>query len=403
MSYLTRGSGTRSRTLLLALFALALTALAMPALGAAAKKKKKDPEVTVMSRNLYLGADLGPAINAPDTCGAIDAGGEILNQVDRTNFPERAVLLAKEIAKADPDLVGLQEVALWRTQAVSDFSATPATEVRYDFLKLLQKQLKKAKAPYEVVVSQDEFDQELPADTDGSDATNEFACGADEDGRLTMRDVILKRADSDVKVGKTDAGQFVNTYNVVLGGVIPVSVDRGWVSAEVKVPSTKRTKAAKFKFVNSHLEAFGDPKIREAQAKELYAPQGDYDQGPLVTSKQLIFVGDINSGSAKDKIGAPNPGDPDDPLAYNALVNDFGMFNLGTRQTCCYPDPNLDSSTIGGYRFDHTVDHIMSKPKLKQLDSEVTGDNPKVKTPSGLVSSDHGGLWSTLKLKKPKK
>ena len=71
------------------------------------------------------------------------------------------------------------------------------------------------------------------------------------------------------------------------------------------------------------------------------------------------------------------------------------MFNLGTRQTCCYPDDDLSSATIGGYRFDHTVDHIMAKPKLKQLDSEVTGDNPKVKTASGLVSSDHGGLWST--------
>ena len=122
-----------------------------------------------------------------------------------------------------------------------------------------------------------------------------------------------------------------------------------------------------------------------------------------MTNKQLIFLGDINSGGPKDNIGSPNPGDADDPLAYNALVNDFGMFNLGTRQTCCYPDDDLSSAAIGGYRFDHTVDHIMSKPKLKQLDSEVTGDNPKVKTASGLVSSDHGGLWSTLKLKKPKK
>ena len=384
--------------MLLAMFALAIAALLAPAIGTAAKKKKKDPEVTVMTRNLYLGADLGPAINAPDTCSAIDAGGEILNQVDRTNFPERAKLLAKEIAKADPDLVGLQEAALWRFQDVSDFSATPATEVRYDFLKLLLNELKKAKAPYKVVVSQDEFDQELPADRDGSDATNEFACGADEDGRLTMRDVIIERKGSKLKLGKTDMGQFENTYDVLLGGVIPISVDRGWVSVDVKVRGSKRTKGAKFHFVNSHLEAFGDPKIREAQARELFAKGG-----PLRTKKQLIFLGDINSGGPKDKIGSPNPGDPNDPLAYEALVDDFGMFNLGARQTCCYPDGDLSSQTIGGYRFDHTVDHVMAKPKLKQLSAGVTGDNPRVQTPSGLVSSDHGGLWSTLKLKKAKK
>jgi endonuclease/exonuclease/phosphatase family metal-dependent hydrolase len=405
LNYLTRGSGTRSRTLLLALFALALTALAMPALGTAAKKhKKKYPDVTVMTRNLYLGADLGPAIDATTVCGAIDAGGEILNQVDTTNFPERSKLLAKEIAKNKPDLVGLQEAALWREQTPSDFSATPATQVKYDFLALLLSALKDQKAKYTVAVQQDEFDQELPADIDHNDATGSgplASCGADKDGRLTMRDVILVRKGSGVKTSHPDMGHFVNTYKVNLGGVLPISVTRGWVSVDAKVESTKKTKSAKFHFVNTHLEAFGDPAIREAQARELFAPQGDYDQGPLVTSKQLIFLGDINSGGPADKVGTGFTTAGDEG-AYNALTQDFGMFNLGTRQTCCYPDDNLSSAAIGSFRFDHTVDHVMAKPKLKQLDAKVTGTDPTVTTPSGLVSSDHGGLVSTLSLK-PKK
>lgn len=388
------GSPRRSRTLLLAFFGLALMALLAPAVGTAAKKaKKKSPEVTVMTRNLYLGADLGPAIDATDTCGAIDAGGEILNQVDRTNFPERSKLLAAEINKAKPDLVGLQEVALWRFQEVSDFTGTPATTVRYDFLQLLLDQLK---GKYTVAVTQDEFDQELPADRDGSDATNEFFCGADEDGRLTMRDVILVRKSKKVTVKNPQMGQFTNTYNVVLGGVIPISVDRGWVSVDAKVKGSKKTKSGKFHFVNTHLEAFGDPTIREAQARELFATGG-----PLQTKKQLIFLGDINSGSAEDRIGSPFT-NPNDPLAYNALTQDFGLINLGARQTCCYPDPNLSSATIGSYRFDHTVDHVMVKPKIKQVDAYVTGDDPTVTTPDGLVASDHGGVVSTLKLKKKK-
>ena len=405
MNYETRGGASRSRVLLLALLALALTALAMPALGAAAKKKK-DPDVTVMTRNLYLGADLGPAIDATSICGAVDAGGTILNQVDLTNFPERSKLLAKEIAKADPDLVGLQEVALWREQTPSDFTATPATQVRYDFLALLQSALKKAGAKYTVAVQQDEFDQELPADVDGSDATGNgplAGCGADKDGRLTMRDVILVRKGSGVKTSKPDMGHFVNQYKVNLGGVLPISVTRGWVSVDAKVAATKRTKAAKFHFVNTHLEAFGDPQIRANQARELIAPAGEYDEkGPLQTKKQLIFLGDINSGGPKDKVGTGFTTAGDEG-AYNVLTQDFGMFNLGARQTCCYPDPNLSSTTIGSFRFDHTVDHVMTKPKLKQVSAKVTGTNPTVTTPSGLVSSDHGGLVSTLSLKPPKK
>jgi endonuclease/exonuclease/phosphatase family metal-dependent hydrolase len=375
----------------IACFALAVAALLAPAIGTAAKKGKNDPNITVMTRNLYLGADLGPAISAPDTCGAIDAGGQILNDVDASNFPARAKLLAKEIANANPDLVGLQEVALWRFQEVSDFSATPAEEVRYDFLALLQEELKARGAKYEVAVVQDEFDQELPADTDGSDATNEFICGADEDGRLTMRDAILVRKGGKVKVSKPAMGHFENTYDVILGGLIPISVDRGWVSVDAKVAQTKKTKGAKFHFVNAHFEAFGDPLIRENQAREMFA-----EGGPLQTSKQLIFLGDINSGGPKDKVGTGFTTAGDEG-AYNALVNDFGMTNLGTRQTCCYPD--VFDSIIGEYRFDHTVDHVMTKPKLKQLDAYVTGDDPNVSGPGGIVSSDHGGVVSRLRLK----
>ena len=110
----------RSRPLLFAFCALALTALLVPAVGTAAKQAKKDPKITVMSRNLYLGADLGPAIEADGLPAAIDAAGQILNDVDASDFPERAKLLAKEIAKAKPDLLGLQELALWRDQVPSD-------------------------------------------------------------------------------------------------------------------------------------------------------------------------------------------------------------------------------------------------------------------------------------------
>jgi endonuclease/exonuclease/phosphatase family metal-dependent hydrolase len=372
----------------LILIALALTAAIVP--GAATAAPPAQPPngsvVTVMSRNLYLGADLGPAIDAPDTCAAIDAGGTILNDVDASNFPERAKLLAAEIARAKPDLVGLQEVALWRFQEQSDFTVTPATSVRYDFLEILLDELNALGAGYSVAIVQDEFDQELPADRDHSDATDDFICGADEDGRLTMRDAILVRDGNDPTVSSPAGGQFENAYSVILGGVIPINVARGWVSVDVE------TKKSEFRFVNTHLEAFGDPAIREAQARELFAPGG-----PLQVPGQIVLVGDINSGGPLDRVGTgfTTPGDEG---AYEALTDDFGLTNLGARQTCCYPD--VFESVIGDYRFDHTVDHVMAKPKVKQLDAYVTGDDPSVTGPGGVVASDHGGVVSKLKLSK---
>lgn len=402
-----------TRLPLLVGIAVALLGLSVPAVASAKPKKPKKPEITVMTRNLYLGSSLTAALNATTLAEAIDGAGTIIQDVDNSKFAERSVLLAKEIAANKPDLVGLQEVALWRDQTPSDYGWTgsggfgvAAEHVRYDWLQLLQDSLKAEGMDYEVVVSQNEFDAELPADTDASDATGEPIYGADLDGRLTMRDVILRRADSKVKVSGPQMGQFQTRYEPVIGG-IPLPVNRGWVSVEGKVPGVKAkkkdgkvirkgTKASKFHFVNAHLEAFGDRAIKTAQSRELFAPGG-----PLNTSKQLIFLGDINSGNDADNVGNPGgDGVPADQGPFNALTNEFGLTNLGARHTCCYP--SLVGTEIGSYRFDHTVDHVFVKPAIKQLSAEVTGTDPSVLTPSGLVSSDHGGLASTLQLKVPK-
>jgi endonuclease/exonuclease/phosphatase family metal-dependent hydrolase len=242
---------------------LALIAtLALPASASAAKGKDKGKDVTVMTRNVFLGADLGPAINASDIPTAIDGAGEIWNEVVTTNFNERAIPLAKEIKRAKPDLVGLQEVANWQTQTPSDgggppiTNGTPASDTAYDFLALLTARLG---SKYEVVGVQEEFAAELPADTDQNDATGS-PFGADLDARLTMRDVILARKGTKTK--RLEMDHYVNRFETNVGG-IPVAADRGWLSVDANVDG------AKFRFFNTHLEAFGDPSIRAAQAQEL--------------------------------------------------------------------------------------------------------------------------------------
>jgi hypothetical protein len=99
--------------------AAALAAAVLLVAGSATAKPKATvpapTEVKVMTRNVYLGADLTPAIEAKGVGAFVEATGEILRQVTANDFPVRAKGLAQEIIKKDPDLVGLQEVAEWRT------------------------------------------------------------------------------------------------------------------------------------------------------------------------------------------------------------------------------------------------------------------------------------------------
>ncbi|HKG19072.1 MAG TPA: endonuclease/exonuclease/phosphatase family protein [Candidatus Limnocylindrales bacterium] len=364
-----------------------VAALAIPASASAAKGKERDEKLTVMTRNVFLGADLGPAIEAADIPSAIDGAGEIWNEMELTNFPERAVPLAKELKRSKAALIGLQEVATWYQQVPSDGGAPPispiegaqpATDVRYDFLQLL---LDRLGGKYEVVVDQPEFEGELPVDVDRNDATGTgplAGFGADFDARLVMHDVILARKGTDVKLGKTSSAHYETRYAPSISGIV-INVDRGWGSVDAKLGDEK------FRFVDTHLEAFGDPTIREAQAKEIVA-------GPLDTKKQVILTGDLNSGTTgRHNIGRPELGhDPDDPLAFKVFKKAKFKDN-GAVQSCCYPDM-FDPT----FEFTHTVDHVLTRPGLKTVESHVTGNDPGERTPSGLWPSDHGGVVSTL-------
>jgi len=398
MSNSVRPFGARRKPAIL-LAAVAILALAIPAVADAKKGKKKGgPKVTVMTRNVYLGADLTPTIEAENLGAAIEAAGGVVAELDATKFPERAVLIAQEIKKSKADLVGLQEVAKWTDQTPSDGGSPPispigepATNVRYDFLALLEQELANAGAKYKVIGVQEEFEAELPANTDGN--PNNGLLGADEDVRLLMRDVILARKGSKVDTGKVDQGNYTTRFETEVGG-LPVAADRGWLSVEAKIEggdkgkkasASKKGGSTKFRFVNTHLEAFGDPTIREAQAKELIAA--------TKTKKQLILVGDLNSGlPGPHGIGVPGFGDPNDPLAFQAFV-DAGFKDNGARHSCC--DDPRDANPV----IDHTVDHVLTKKGLKTKKAFITGDDGE-RSASGLSASDHRGVVSKLQLKK---
>ncbi len=69
------------------------------------------PQITVMTRNLYLGADVGVAM---DLIPNLPAAAQFMwDQVKATNFNNRAPKLAAEVIAARPDVIGIQEATIW--------------------------------------------------------------------------------------------------------------------------------------------------------------------------------------------------------------------------------------------------------------------------------------------------
>lgn len=279
----------RSSSLRIVLF-LACGALALAGCGTAEPRSTGEgddpeaPRLSVMSWNLYLGAELDPAIQAlvaGDLDGVVAAITQVWAEVRGTDFRLRAEALAAQIAGAHPDVLALQEAALWRSQVPSDVleaMPAPAEHVEFDFVQILLDALALRGTPYVVLASLETADAEFPALTD------DFA--GLQDVRFTDREVILGRADlalDDVLV--SDAfGALFDTNLVLPGGL---GVLRGWVCVDLEVEGRP------VRVVSSHLDA-DVPEIQEAQAAELLA-------GPLTTAGDVLLVGDLNS----DALGGP--------------------------------------------------------------------------------------------------
>jgi endonuclease/exonuclease/phosphatase family metal-dependent hydrolase len=289
--------------------ALLLTALcAGAALPAAASAKAQD--LKVMTRNVYLGADLIPLAAAPDQAAFEQAAAQRFQTVQNNAFPTRAKALAAEIRKAKPDIVGVQEATIWRRgpDGLKDGSATPATQVIYDSSQELRKALN---GTYKEVVGRDWFDFEAPT-----------ALGYDV--RVTQRNVILVRKGSKVKVRKTFSGQFKDHFDPPT----PVGVAhqlRGWVGLDGTLARKK------FRFVSTHLEA---------------------------KKRQSILVGDYNADPAD--AGAN---------AYKTAVKAGFRNNLPRRKTCCFAE-DLHSTAD---HLETWIDHVLVRPKVKVLKSGIVG------------------------------
>lgn len=359
----------------LAALAIVATAVVLPRLS------RPDPEpggatgtVTVMTRNVYLGGDISRPVRAargrtgPEALAALGRANDALRAtVDETDFRVRSRLLAAEIAAAGPDLVGLQEVALWRTGPleIADIGAPDATEVEYDFLDLLLAELTRAGAAYEVVQVQEEADVEAPAFPDPRRETGRTG----RDVRLTLRDVILVGADSGLTVRGRGSAQYAARLGVGLAGA-RFDYVRGYAWADVVRGD------ARFRFVTTHLESDSD-EVTNAQAAELLA-------GPVAgTADPVVLACDCNAGPTEAAYATLTGGGLADTRSGP------GGETFGLSET-------VDDETPS---FERRIDHVLVRglPLPEYAVTDRTGEEPGDRDPAtGLWPSDHAGVLARL-------
>ncbi|MDS0296210.1 hypothetical protein [Halogeometricum luteum] len=211
-------------------------------------------ELTVATRNLGLGANLFALFLVESVQGLARTVGDLYADIERSAPTERMTAIAGELVRTRPDVVGVQEAALVRTDDAGDGGAgdPDAETVAFDFLADLTTALDAAGEPYEVAGVTTNADAEFPGLVDGKEL----------DVRLTDRDAVLVRAGADVEVTGTSSATFEEALTVPVGDDRTFRVDRGYGVVDATV------RGAAVTVVNTHLESSSES-VRGAQAEEL--------------------------------------------------------------------------------------------------------------------------------------
>lgn len=366
--------------------------------GTAEAKKPPAKPVTVMTRNIYLGADINRPIQA--ALAAAAAGGtaqQIVGAlavatdftrgvVDRTNFNVRSNLLADEIAGTEPDLIGLQEVALWRSGPLqtNQVGVPNATTVDYDFLAILLADLAERGEQYVAVSVGNRADVEAPSFS----ATMERP----RDVRLTMRDVILMHVEDGLSVTGEGQGIYDRNLEVGIAGVT-FEFDRGYQWVDV------RAGAQRFRFVNTHLEAFSSD-IALDQAEELLAEATS-------PNRSTVFVCDCNSDPANNSIKVGIGDTVPHKAPYELITGAGGFTDLWKASGRPSDLPGFDAGDTSGLNetvnepapgsWTHRIDMVFGRTAdgdpLTTDRGQVTGRDGDPRDPAtGLWPSDHAGV-----------
>jgi endonuclease/exonuclease/phosphatase family metal-dependent hydrolase len=349
----------------------------------------KGQNITVMTWNLFLGAEIEPVLKVGfgDQELLAKTAARVWDEVLANDFRDRAVAIVDAIQATMPDLIGLQEVARFRSRITEPATDEVIATKTLDYQRILQEELRARRLPYsfaEVVEN-----TRAAAPVDGLLNRGRFV--PTQQVELTMRDAVLVR--DTVQVVGASKGHYRAGVPVGKGPSGPAfEMIRGWIKLQANVGGFP------VQFVNTHLETQPHCPVQLEQTRELLAEVVP-DRG--VTT---ILVGDFNSDAAASPAEVswtPTYGE----LTAASFVDTFAVSDSRTVSdgyTCCHGSDLRDLSTS----LDQRIDFIFvrgpwpTKPGREgppEVVTEVIGRGPEGRiSPGERWPSDHAGLVATL-------
>jgi endonuclease/exonuclease/phosphatase family metal-dependent hydrolase len=321
-------------------------------------------EITVMTQNLYFGADLGPVVTAPTVPALIGAVTAAYTNVVATDPAARMVRIADEITAAKPDVVGLQEAVIWRTRTPSVLTGSPGPQVvAFDFVQLLLDRLGPTYA--------------LAVKTQGLDATAPGLLGGIlSDIRLTDQRAILVRTDrpaDQFKLLATGSADFAAFLSAPIVGGGTVNDVRNYAFVDVSVSG------APVRIATTHLEP-AIAAIQVLQGNELIAALAGVPFPEIV-------MGDFNSN-------ADGSGTATYANMLAAGFNDAWLEKGVGPGFTAHQAANLLNFPSA---LDERIDVVFHRGALQTVSVDVIGEEPGDRiVPPGLWPSDHAGVLATF-------
>jgi len=328
-------------------------------------------KVKVMSRNIYIGTDVGSLLGEVSLVQIPSAARNAFYQLENTKFIERAEVLSEEIEKTQPHLIGLQEVAHVFIQSPGDFLSGNGQRANieiYDYLQILMDALSAKSLDYTIAAVLNNADIELPMlPTDYSEPNSQL-----DDVRLIDRDVILIRND----VSFSNVATIRYTDSLVVDTSFGISVPRGYTALTAEIDGNS------YRFANTHLEAFDFTQtLRTGQLEQLLSDMAN-------ETIPVILVGDFNFTPVNFLYPSLTQDGYEDAWVNNTLTYNTEGYTFGH-------DNDLQNSRVD---FSSRIDYIFVKPSnaFTFEESFVVGDELRDRTPSDLWPSDHGGVISKI-------
>lgn len=263
----------------------------------ASAANSESERVVFATRNIYLGADVGVAMEKLPNFPA--AAQFMWDQVHATNFSARAPLLAQELITTGAQVIGIQEATTWRCRS-GIFSKEI---VVHDFLAELLAALAAKGARFSIASSGDKpalnpgfaispiphltmvRDEERFPDLFGKQRA---ACG------FTISDALLVR--DDVEILDSGTSEYSATYSII---PTLMTIYRGYAWADLRIG------VSTFRAITTHFESLWDPGVipnSAVQAEEIISDLKD-------AKMPVVLMGDFNSD--------PRDPRPSDDLSVN--------------------------------------------------------------------------------------